>query len=247
MSIQDKIADLRESGKITPRTIMLAVAEFVFIVVAIAILQNIYSNQYNVTPGSTIANLDEIGENAIQDIYVGNIYEAVSLNTDVTLGENEVIIRENSIIKTNFNNSVAEYIYFIVDIPSIQESFQVAKYRSLDPSKLPLTNNNTTVMCLPAEKQIYDFKNCKDKYDGKAPYTILSILEPFMYGQKDPNHSVRYEVKNDYSRKYLKVTSVSCKDNNGKDEALTMVKNFINSLGFTEGEFDIEVTGYCGT
>jgi hypothetical protein len=80
----------------------------------------------------------------------------------------------------------------------------------------------------------FDFKNCKDEYDGKAPYTILSILEPFMYGQKDPNHSVRYEVKNDYSRKYLKVTSVSCKDNNGKDEALTMVKNFINSLGFTE-------------
>ena len=179
MSIQDKIADLRESGKITPRTIMFAVAEFVFIVVSIAILQNLYANQYDVTPGSAISNLDEIGENAIQDIYVGNVYEAVSLNTDVTLGENEVVIREDSIIKTDFGGSVAEYIYFIVDIPSIQESFQVAKYRTHDYSKFPVTNNNTTVMCLPKEKQIYEFDNCKDKYGGKAPYDILSILQPF--------------------------------------------------------------------
>jgi hypothetical protein len=239
------ITKLREENKLTLGNMVLFYLQIAYIIGFIIAMPNIYKNEVVALPSASIQNYDKLGLVVEEDAFTNKIYQAVSLNTDRTIKDDDIQIRESSIIKRNFANNQVSYVYYIVDIPSLQQSYQIAYYESSSPY-FRVTNNTATVMCLPDDLQIYDFKNCVDAYNREGAYNIVAALEQFMNGHADTELNYTYKIAKNYNREqYLDIKIITCNGKPYQELGFKRVSDFIKSLGFRLSDFRYQVTNRC--
>lgn len=104
------------------------------------------------------------------DLYMAISYNSTDINTIKQI--QDATIREGSFVK-EYNEKASLYnVSFIVDIPSIQQSYSVT-YQWGPSTKAAYDEWGTQVSCLPKDQLIYGDFNCQD---------MSSILE----GSNDP-------------------------------------------------------------
>jgi len=91
-----------------------------------------------------------------------NLFLIVQKNLDYTIASNsidDVIVRDTSFSQTN-NNGV-HHVSFIVDIESIQQSYQI-NYGWPNSDNITLQEYSIFISCLPSDQLIYGDFDCKD-------------------------------------------------------------------------------------
>ena len=113
-----------------------------------------------------------IGKNSMRDI-VFSVHDIVWLNTNNISKKVEAVIQEESVVETYYGNDNVYEISFVVDVPSLNQSYNVLHYYSdsdsLHNEKIP-TGYRTIAFCPE------DSTNCKDRYGGKLEL-ILDKME----------------------------------------------------------------------
>ena len=112
----------------------------------------------------------DISRNNMKDI-VFSVHDIVWLNTDNISKKVGATIREDSVTQTFYKNDGVYKVSFLVDIPNLNQTYNVVHYysESIYNEKIP-SSFRTIVYCVEGNA------NCKDRYGGKVK-TILDKME----------------------------------------------------------------------
>ena len=172
--------------KIKPITLLAVLIEIAFIAIAIvALVKIIQANssqeslfQYDVSISGFGQELSNIDEGGAKDIYF-SIYDAVWLNKKENSDTNNIKaeIRSGSVEKKLFRKDDIYSAYFIVDIPELQQTYQVRHYYSTAKrhNKVLLTQYKTMVYCPDDSQKKYSGQTCRDRFAGKADEIVNSF------------------------------------------------------------------------
>lgn len=101
------------------------------------------------------------------DFIKHNLLETIRLNTQNKTQPNsvkDIIVRDNS-FQQNYDQTIDIYtVKFIVDIPSLSQSYLVNYQWSNKEDNIHINENGTMVVCLPPQQLIYKEFNCKDSF-----------------------------------------------------------------------------------
>lgn len=177
-----------ETKRIKPITLLAVLIEIVFIAIAIvALVKIIQANssqeslfQYDVSISGFGQELPNIDEGGVKDIYF-SIYDAVWLNKKENSDTNNIKaeIRSGSVEKKLFRKDDIYSTYFIVDIPELQQTYQVQHFYSTKKryNKSLMSQYRTMVYCPNDSQKKYSGQMCKDRFAGKAD----DIIDSFDY------------------------------------------------------------------
>ena len=170
------------SKRLSPIATAFIIAQIVLFIVIIATVIWINTDKvpdndvtrYEKIPELTIKDLSQkasiLTERDIKDIQK-KVFQIVSENTkSIDIDKVELVIRNGETHAQTFRNN-SKYVSMIVDIPSLEQSYQVfySTNAVIDP------NISTFVLCLDDSiKKVYpDFK-CKSSDDESIKHTIVS-------------------------------------------------------------------------
>lgn len=132
-------------------------------------------------------DLQDLPENSIETIQTA-LYNIVAANkgTISNIENSDAKVRDGTMVNLYFEKQNMHYINFIVDIPSIQQSYQIFNEWSDDPvNQYYMTNRVTMAMCLHKEQMIYQNFDCRDDYSHNGQAFIASN---FLYYLVDINY-----------------------------------------------------------
>ena len=158
-------------------------------------------------------------------------------NTSVDLGETIANIRDGSVNHIHFEDEMFDFYNFIVDIPELQQSYQLFLTVSEVENNQFFNPNDTIIpLCLSdAEEKIYPNFECKDIY-GQMTRNMLGL-----------NYSEYFD-----SDKFFVVRAQSTPENlmvmatGDIDDALTELKDSIKLLGISPDLFTYDIYRYQG-
>lgn len=251
MSPQNKMEKIRDFLK-NPFVIIGIIIQIIFIILIIILIQNI-TKKDTVVPDVKIQNTFEDISNDLPKeaakYFERSLYEIVSLNSKniTNISDSGAHVRENSISQQYLNEINVRYIHFIVDIPSIQQSYQISYQWSDDTNnkKLP-TNNSLMSMCLPREKMIYPDFNCQDRYNHNGPKELIKTLtNQITLKVNNQSFSVIPKGRTSDDNFYFQVAINTCGNDDLKNKATQVFEKQVKDLGFELSEIPYQTIGYC--
>ena len=229
--------------------LMLFVGLFIFVSIFIIIysFNTLNKNQFGVgikiqNFDSKVKNLPKFQKDSIEAI----LYRTIDKNVDDLnkLKISDAVIRENS-ESQGFNDKSKTYTgYFIVDIPSIKQSYQVNYYYPTDEKLVPASHYDATITCPLEQQLLYGDFNCKDDFSNK-----LSDIDPIL--EYLPKSSLTYEIKasvdnNKISKLNVHLFLSEADYNTGVNNAINKYKSevlsFIKATGQDPNNYTIEYT-----
>lgn len=174
-------------NKMNPVIFVAVVIQVVFLIIIIIAIVNLTQPQEGTTEASTtpsshlsITNINQQISNLPQSSYeeiVFSIYDAAWLNRndrelpDFTTSN----IREGSTTRQYFEDIDVHQVNFVIDLPELQQSYQVNYLWSKDPNNTNIpTKYKTLVYCPEDSQKVYSTQtNCIDRYAG----TIKQIIQ----------------------------------------------------------------------
>ena len=155
------------------------------ILIVNAINQNNKINSYYDQPKVIIEGLSSndltLRDDIIDDISL-SLASAIEQNTtDLDLRGSKAIVREDSISQVEFAQKGFVALNFIVDIPSLEQSYQVYYKYPVNAANDQTTENPSAILCLEDEAQIIypDFK-CRSPYSEDIRPKIATEYTRFM-------------------------------------------------------------------
>ena len=249
---------LRESIK-NPILLFSIFTGLIILIVIVAVLINHWNDSHD--NQITITNLNDYVNNIPSDTRA-EIYNAVfraaqsnsAGKTSETLSIADAQIREGSAINS-FNPSTSLYSgNFIVDIPSLKQSYRI--YYEWIPknvnSNLILGDYTTSVDCLHPDEYIYDFYPCiaPNQNVGDAYLHYLDNILPYnSYVNNDENSNAAIYIRGvEYSTggtPFLRVNVNSCGNQKIMDNATTTVKKYIADHQLNPEDYTYKLNDLC--
>lgn len=218
-----------------------AVIQIIFIIVLIVIFSNLNKDTYtpaNIPISYLNDDLAELPENSV-NVIESMLYDSIASNggTLDSISNSDARVRENSMVDIYFEDIDMHYINFIVDISSIQQSYQVFNEWSDDRTNPNyLIDMATMIMCLPKEQIIYSDHNCKDKFNHNGQKILVSkFISHFDFGYFTPSFK-----EGNLSTVYINPISFNASES-VKRSYIQKTKDAISSLGITPDIFEYHV------
>lgn len=178
--------DYGDKRKINPIALLAIVAELVLAVIVVFSIVNLLNGDkdlsgvlsHNVKISNYAQEIANVGEDGLKGIRF-SIYDIVWLNNE-NLDDKHTInatIRSDSVRKERFKKDGVYQIYFVVDLPDLQQSFQVNYVYSTRKgyNEKVKVDYSTMAYCPDESQKIYSGQTCRDRYAGQAE----AIIENF--------------------------------------------------------------------
>ena len=173
--------------KVSAITLVFIIIQIMFVVFLIISITSLFKKETALKredqPEVTISNLRTLVTD-LSDEYASDIQhsltEIVELNTtNIGIANLDATIRNDSLNSVNFNYYGSKVISFIVDIPILQQSYQMIYAYPIDVGLgLPYTNNYRTILCLEDEDQIiYQNFVCHSSF---SPETRQEVVDEYL-------------------------------------------------------------------
>ena len=164
-------------------------------------------------------------------------------NVDVKLGTTVAQIRDDSVNKVQFEKEKYDFYNFIVDIPELEQSYQLFLTYSWVENNQYIDPNGTMIpLCLSdAETKVYPEFECRDLYDQKTRNLIgLNSVAYF--------HSDKYYVVVGQSTidKLKVIVTYHDESSDNVAVALNELKDSIRKLGISPDLFTYDVEEFKG-
>ena len=240
---QDNLTKIQQYIQQNPIVIgIFCFSQIVLIIILIFIIGNINKSSFEIS-NTKISNLaqeiSQLPNNSIEVIQ-SELFNAVELNqgTLQSIEKSDATIRKDSLIEKYYEKQDVHYVNFIVDIPSIEQSYQVF-HEWIEKKNNPyfLVNRSTMVMCVLEEYNIYENFDCKDSYDKNGQRAIASEFlqyEPFDY------FSVFTKTEDQYHTIYINPSNFNI-DDSTKQSYIQKTKDAITSLGISPEIFEYHI------
>ena len=236
--------------KISPVIALAITIQIIFMIVVISVIVHANSQNHEITtrndrPRVTLNDLSSgdtnLPQNYIEDISL-SLTSAMELNTTkLNVPASSAIVRDGSLILTQFEKQQFNALSFIVDIPDLEQSYQIYyKYPvNTDTTTTPYFNNPRAVLCLDENSQIiYPDFNCQSLYPADTRQRIATDYLPFFefntssaaIDSKDPT--------------IINITPVTTDTNLTDETYITEIKSAISSLGVSPTLFQYHVIHY---
>lgn len=212
----------------------------IFIIVIVIALVNITSSSKYSPPSIEVSGLsqklEDVPRNSI-DVIQSAVYDAVENNGGTLFGvkkSGDAEIRTGTLINTYFEDINMHYINFVVDVPSIEQSYQVFHEWSDDATNMYFMTNMATMVMCPVESQvIYPNFDCQDEYNHRGQFIVASVfIKYFSFSHFNVSSSVNPP---------LIAISTGSLDPIGKETGeiyIQEVKDAISSLGISPNLFE---------
>lgn len=191
--------EYNNTTKIPPTILIAIVLQILFITVLTVTIFSIINQEnnpltYNSQPTISIDNPSSLGID-LPDSYINkishNLTYAVELNTDnLDIPASKATIRDNTVTLKEFNSINSNLLSFIIDIPSLEQSYQIYYSYSSNPNKESFLSEDTDsslafnpyVLCITEESQIiYPNFNCHSAFSSNTRYTIVNSYISQLY------------------------------------------------------------------
>lgn len=217
-------------------------SQIVLVIILIFIVNSVNKNSFEIS-NTEISNLtQEIGQlpaDSIEAIQIG-LFDAVELNqgTLQSIEKSDATIRENSLIEKYYEKQNIHYVNFIVDIPSIEQSYQIF-HEWTDNKRNPylLVNRSTIAMCVLEEHVIYENFDCKDSVNKNGQRVIAS---EFLKYEIFDQFSVFTKTEDNHRIIYINLVNIN-DDDSAKQSYIQKIKETIRSLGISPDIFDYHI------
>ena len=222
-----------------PFTAILFVSQALFLIFALLSFSHLTSKKVTVeTNDPTISSISLENPKVLDysGSHLGTIekelFRIVEVNTEnaKSFKNPTAKIRENAIYRHSFADQNIEYLSFIVDLPDLEQSYQVFhEWSTVNDNPNTLPNDSITILCLEKD-QIYENFACKDIYDQKTRnalafrYLSWHRFDSFAVSLIDP------------AKQKLEIPYPKPKEDRAAD-FLAELKSFISSLGLAEDRF----------
>ena len=183
---------MEETNKKEPNYLLaiFIVIQLIFFIVIGVIVVNIvnqdsritnYYDQAKVTVEGLSSDNLSLRDNIIDDISLSLASTIEQNTTNLNLNTAKVVIREDSIAKKEFTQRGFTALSFIVDIPTLEQSYQVYYKYPNNAANDRTTENPSAILCLEDETQIIypDFK-CRSSYPEDIRQKIATDYIRFM-------------------------------------------------------------------
>lgn len=231
------------------RSLVIGVVFFLILTIGISILLYMNANKNQFGDHIPIKNYDQVISNLpklYKDSISSSLYDIVEYNStgkseDELRNIKDAFIRENSSNQQVIKSNVQYAGDFIVDIPSIKQSYQVQYTYSNDPNDPILSGYPILVSCLDTAELIYGNFGCKNIHEEDTTDPIVGLM---------PYESLDFSATADTSNENLIINvdlHISSIDLAGdiaaKREAVALYKKeFINWLkenGYNASDYTI--------
>lgn len=178
--------------KIPPTILITIILQILFIVILIVTIFSIINQEnnpltYNNLPTISIDNPSSLGVN-LPESYINkishNLTYTVELNTDnLDIPTSKATIRDNTMTLKEFDSANSTLLSFIVDIPSLEQSYQIYYSYPSNPNKESFLSEDTDtslpvnpyVLCVTEKSQIiYPNFNCHSAFSSDMRYKIIN-------------------------------------------------------------------------
>ena len=196
------------------------------------------NNQPEVSMENRLLSNTNLSSEVIKDISL-SLTEAIQLNTsNIDIAKSNATIRNNSLIVKEFKNYEFNALSFIVDIPNLEQSYQIFyKYPANLESNMPYYNNPRAVLCLEDETQIiYPNFDCHSNYPNNTRQHIVNDYFNFI---SFDDFKVNIDNQN-FSQITIIPSSSSTETDN--ETYLSSVKSTITSLGISPDLFEYHLS-----
>ena len=217
--------------------------EILIIVLIIASAQSLSHNDFqtpNIPVSSFQQELDNM-PNGSKEAIQSSIYSAIALNggTISSIGDSDAKIREGTLINHYFQDINMNYISFIVDIPSIEQSYWVFHEWSSDNNNKKYMINQSTMVSCPVKQQIiyYNF-DCEDKYNGRSQNIVAKEFFPEIKKESDDFTEFNAFVDSENSSRIIIDAIHQNPSESTKKSDLEKVKSAVESLGISPDLFE---------
>jgi hypothetical protein len=199
--------------------------------------------------GIKIQNFDKKVKNLKKyqrDSIESKLYYTVKNNSpkDAVLVISDAVVREDS-ESQGYNKTNKSYTgYFIVDMPSIKQSYQVNYFYSIEPKNIPGPGFDIEILCPLEQQKIYSNLNCID--DSINETTRIDPLLKYL-----PKESLAYEINadienNKITKLNIRLLLTEADYNTDVNEAINTYKSealsFIKATGVDPNNYNIEFT-----
>ena len=196
------------------------------------------NKQPSVTIKSTQDNYLPLQESDIDYLSHG-LTEAIALNTtNFNIPDSPAIVRNDSIILTEFDYQQSNALSFIVDIPNLEQSYQIYYKYPMDTTTetTSYAENPYAVLCLEDKAQIiYPEFDCHSSYPSDTRYRIATdYIKLFEFNQ--------FTISLDSNDPHLIVINpITDVDAKTSESYIAEVKSAIASLGVSPDMFKYHV------
>lgn len=222
---------------------MLLILQIIYIIIVGVIIKNVLLVS-PVMPEITFVNgellmaisgLPVDAKTYIERALYSTVARNVEINDDVVTGG--AMIREQTMTYAFFDKIDVNYIYFIADIPNLNQTYQIKYEWSNNPFDTNLSINNRLMVMCPNEEQLsYDGFECKDDYnqngDSLIMYEYISKNSFSGFEVVLPSNFSQEVVISDFKIKLLEKSEA---------EAISELKDFIKKLGIDAERFKYTV------
>lgn len=228
------------------KTIIITVSLFLIIIIIIFAgyiinSRNTYGEEVKINNYDKYINiLPNDRKNAINN----SLYNIIknNLNSD-NINIQDAIIRDGS-VTTDYNKSTSIYAgSFIVDIPSIKQSYSVTYEWSSIENNINLSGYSATVSCLSSDKLIYSDFNCKDDFINTDKTSNEILLDSLPYSTFNYTITANIEKDNKIKLNIDMILYSSDTQNNERDNSVNKYKteiiNWIKSKNLNPDDFII--------
>ena len=159
-------------------------AQLIFIILIVFAIRSVNTNTFEISNLSVFdltKEIEGLPESSIDPIQTV-IYDTVTMNggTLTSIKDSDAKIREGTVRNIYFDKQNIHYVNFIIDIPSIEQSYQVFHEWTNDYSnQYYLINRATMVMCPLKDQAEYLNFDCHDKYNHNGQAFIASQFLPY--------------------------------------------------------------------
>lgn len=216
--------------------------QVIIIVLAIFIIKNLTDGPSQI-PAIPIFSLSseikDLPDTSVQPIESA-LHDAVILNNDIVFDvkKSDTKIREGTLVNRYFEKQNIHYINFVVDIPSLEQSYQIF-HEWTDDYTNPnyLINRATMAMCVPEKLATYSDFECIDNYDNDGQKQIVSEFIKY----SDFQYFTPFIKQQDYNGTvYINPINLDA-DKETTEEYVNQTKEYIDSLGISSDIFNYKV------
>ena len=236
----------KREKSILPAILLILQVLLIIVVISLIVLNSrsdeIGATDYERQSATTIENLDTQLPDAPSG-YLGlierDLARVIRLNSaDFDVNSSKAVIREGTLRTQTFQSVGGTYFSLIVDIPNLQQSYQIYAHTPADDTASEVASYTTQyVLCLDDKtERIYPDFQCQDGY----PSTVRSSIANIHLKYFDFNYFTAFVDSNDFGLININPVNFNT-DDATKAQYIQTVKDAVDSLGISPDIFTYRV------
>lgn len=232
----------KQRRTISPIILFAILIQIVFLITLVSIIINNIinnnkiedrNNQPKISLDDSLLKSINLPNDYIEDIS-HSLTDIIELNTDgLNTSNSNALIRKDTVKLKEFSNHSFNALSFIVDIPNLEQSYQIYyKYPSNLEENDPFFNNPRAVLCLDEKSQIVypDFK-CTSSLPSNTRYRIIVDYINFL---EFDEFTISIDDNNPYQ---ININPIIDTNDANYESYILQVKSDISSLGVSPDLF----------